>query len=136
MIEESRTVKSLSDFGRFFSSTIQESKAFKVLLYALEFIENSYQSSRFKDILNRILGLLYFRVLWNIFDSVNDRLEGSVISEIKVFNPVLIVPLVYLAFISFSTYRISNLGLLSIIAGLVFFILGVDRMRKNDLIII
>ncbi|MEE8358823.1 MAG: oligosaccharide repeat unit polymerase [Candidatus Hydrothermarchaeales archaeon] len=125
MIEESRTVKSLSDFGRFLSSTIQESKAFMVLLYALEFIENSYQSSRFKYILNRILGVLYFGALWNIFDSVNDRLDESFISKIKVFNPVLIVPLVYLAFISLSTYRISNLGLLSIIAGLVFFILGV-----------
>ncbi|MFQ5887439.1 MAG: oligosaccharide repeat unit polymerase, partial [Candidatus Hydrothermarchaeales archaeon] len=130
MIEESRTERSLSTFARFLSSTIEESKTFEILLLAIEFIKNSYYSSRFKDILKKILGLFYFGALWNVFDSVNDRFKESLISEIKIFHPALIVPLVYLAFITVSTYRVSNLGLLSIIAGITFFILGLTFSKR------
>ncbi len=130
MIEESRTVKSLSAFANFLSFTIEDSKTFKFLLLSLEFIENSYNSSTFKRVMNWILRLLYPTALWNVFDSVNERFNDSFISEIKIFNPLLIVPLVYLAFITVSTYRVSNLGLFAIILGLTFFSLGIRFSKR------
>ncbi|MFQ5887820.1 MAG: hypothetical protein ACE5HY_03900 [Candidatus Hydrothermarchaeales archaeon] len=58
---------------------IEESRALEVLLLILKFIENGYHSSRFKDIVAMILGLFYFRALWKIFDSVNDKIAYTII---------------------------------------------------------
>ncbi len=60
-----------------------------------------------------------------VFDFVDRKNSGqkSLIAK-NIFSPVVIIPLVYALFISMSTYRISNLALLTIGAGLIFFYIG------------
>ncbi|MFQ6135704.1 MAG: oligosaccharide repeat unit polymerase [Candidatus Hydrothermarchaeales archaeon] len=132
MIEESKIISFLSSATRSLKPIIEDSKAFEIVLSTLEFIENSYRHSKFKSLLNRILELSYIESFWNAFDSTNEKFKDGLMGKVEVFNPIFLFPLVYLAFLSISTYRISNLGLLSITIGLIFFVLGVVSSKRIE----
>ena len=91
-----------------------------------------FLSASFKVL--RATSALYPRRTWGIFESINYRLN----STFDIFHPVFIFPLVFAGFISISSYRISNLALVSILIGIGFFSVGVRASRRfkfNELLL-
>jgi oligosaccharide repeat unit polymerase len=93
------------------------------LLWDLEgFLEKSATDSIIFKGLFFLLNLLYPKKLYRIIDANNHK-QRSFLSK-NIFSPVVIFPLIYLLFISLSDYRLSNLALITVGIGLLFFYLG------------
>lgn len=116
----SKFLNFISSSARFFRTSFESSKTQVRILELTGFFINSFSSSYARRAL-KASPALYPGRLWGIFDAVNARLR----SGFDIFNPALIFPLVYFAFVSISSYTISILGLVSILLGMSFFVLGV-----------
>jgi oligosaccharide repeat unit polymerase len=125
MISESKFVSFLVSFTRFFLVSFDKSKVYGYLKNYSGFLENALLKSK-TFTLARWIPRLYPARIWGAFDRANMGLKAST----DLFNPLLIFPLVYLAFICISTYRPSNLALFSIFLGIVFFGAGVKLSER------
>ncbi|MBI5252796.1 MAG: oligosaccharide repeat unit polymerase family protein [Euryarchaeota archaeon] len=119
-VQGSKFLSIVALLARFFRSSFEKSDARVRLLRAAEFLMNSFSSSFVRKIANA-MPVFYPAKLWKIFDAANAKFRGS----LDIFNPALIFPLVYFAFVSISSYTVSLLGLVSILLGMSFFVLGV-----------
>ena len=96
---------------------------------ALGFVRDAYKfldSSTFNSSIIKAVSTGLKRVYPGfVFDFVDRKNKGqtSLIAK-NIFSPVVIIPLIYALFVSISTYRISNLALFTIAAGLIFFYFG------------
>ncbi|MFV2040369.1 MAG: oligosaccharide repeat unit polymerase [Candidatus Hydrothermarchaeales archaeon] len=99
-----------------------ESKIAGLVNWVYSFLESATFDS---GILRRVSSGLKLVYPAAVFDFVDRKNSGQKSMFAKnIFSPVVIIPLVYALFISMSTYRISNLALLTIGAGLIFFYIG------------
>jgi oligosaccharide repeat unit polymerase len=106
-----------------FKDVILESRSNDILQDTMGFLENSIIDSKIIRTIYSILDTLYPKKVYDLVDAAN-RGQQSYLSK-NIFSPLVIFPIVYLLFISVSDYRLSNLALLSVGAGLLFFYLGV-----------
>jgi oligosaccharide repeat unit polymerase len=125
MISESKFVSFLVSFTRFFLVSFDRSKTYGYLKNYSGFLENALLKSK-TFTLARWIPRLYPARIWGVFDRANMGLKAST----DLFNPLLIFPLVYLAFVCISTYRPSNLAMFSIFLGIVFFGAGVKLSER------
>lgn len=119
LFQESKFLNSLIFLTKFFITAVEKSRTFGFAAKIAVFLENSFFNSKIHAFLPLLLRL-YPRRIWGIFDLANARIK----SKIDIFNPIVIFPLVYLAFVSLSSYRPTNLGLFSIVVGIFFFAAG------------
>lgn len=120
LVQESKFVHFAVSVAGFFKNSFERSDSQVCLMRAANFFMNSFSSSYVHKTL-KAAPVLYPAMLWNIFDAANTRLR----SGFDIFHPALIFSLVYFAFISISSYSISLFGLISILLGILFFVLGV-----------
>ncbi len=116
----SKFLNFISSSAGFLRISFEKSKTQVRVLELTGFFINSFSSSCARRALKASLALYPGR-LWGLFDAANAKLR----SGFDIFNPALIFPLVYFAFVSISSYTISVLGLVSILLGISFFVLGV-----------
>ena len=99
-----------------------ESKALGFVKEAYTFLDSSTFDS---EIIRRVSSGLKRVYPTALFDFVDRKNQGQKSMFAKnIFSPIVIVPLIYALFLSLSTYRVSNLALLTIAAGLIFFYFG------------
>ncbi|MFQ6105672.1 MAG: oligosaccharide repeat unit polymerase [Candidatus Hydrothermarchaeaceae archaeon] len=130
MIAESKFLQTASRVSQFVISAIKKSRSFGYFNSFITFILSAFSGAASVRIF-KTLPRFYPGAVWRAFDSLNTRVKSR-----DIFNPVIIFPLVYLSFISVSTYRVSNLAIFSVLLGIVFFILGAavsGRLRFRKL---
>lgn len=125
MTSESKFLGAVNSGLSFLWRGYEGSRTREALLSIHAFLFSSFSSSLF---LRAAAGLprLYPARLWRLFDAVNRKVPSS----LDIFNPAFIFPATFLGFLAVSSYRVSNLALLSIALGISFFALGFFSTRK------
>jgi len=104
-----------------FESRIFEN-ALQGFLIFLEKLELSITNSAFFKILYSMAEKIYPEKIIDKIDSIKIEKRSTIFTNI--FAPEILFMLVYLGYISLSSYRISNTALFSIFLSIVFFIVG------------
>ncbi|NOZ76305.1 MAG: oligosaccharide repeat unit polymerase [Euryarchaeota archaeon] len=128
MIQESRFLSLLMGTARFVESSLSTSRSCWALNLLAGFLAQSVRSSRAVGWAGRLASLYPGRA-WSLLDCANRRVKTG---RIQVFHPLFIFPFVYLAFLSVSTYRPSNLALISVAVGVIAFSAGVLLSRRIE----
>ncbi len=126
-----RFVAFLFSSGGFLKGSLERSRSLAFLLSFLGFLERAFYKSMVFHGVSR-LTRLYPRRLWGAFDALSSRMEGSWLAGVGIFNPLFVFPFVFLAFLSISAYRISNLAMASILIGIAAFMYGAWVSRKAN----
>ncbi len=127
MISQSISIRFAAVCFRFVLASFLNSKTYTYLLRFSEILQAAFfNSASYRFI--KMVPCLYPGQLWQPLDSLNTRFKGSFLSK-NIFNPIFIFPFVYLSFIAVSSYRISNLGLFSILIGILFFVFSFLRFK-------
>jgi uncharacterized membrane protein len=121
MISESRFFSILSGGGRFLEASYTSSRTMEILSMFAGFMEGAARNSKLIGLAGT-MRLLYPKRAWGFLDMANSKVKGG---RIEIFHPLFLFPFVYLTFISVSTYRLSNTGLLSVVMGVLSFAQGV-----------
>jgi oligosaccharide repeat unit polymerase len=120
----SLSLRILADIDRKIVANFRQSRTKSLLETLLMFCENSFDASKFKKILGP-LSKVYPETLWRPIDKVNARVNLAFL-----LNPFILFPFAYVGFVGISTYRPSLLATISIVAGLLSFMVGVRVVRK------
>ena len=123
MISGSRTGALTLSTAKLLEASIARSRTSASILEAVSVLQASFSSSTFLRLV-KYSRCLYPTRLWRPFDLLNTLFASSFISRIGIFHPLLIFPLVYLAFVAVSNHAPSPLALLSILIGIGSFALG------------
>ncbi len=124
-------IDSLFALARYLRNSITGSATLATLLSFLVFTERAFYASRFRALLLR-LPFFYPARVWGFFDSMGAKMAKSRLARIDLFNPVLIFPLAFSAFVGLSAYRASNIALASIAVGLASFVVGAKIGRRAE----
>jgi oligosaccharide repeat unit polymerase len=100
-----------------------QSKTSGAVENSLIFLENSTRDSKILATALSFLNFIYPERLFDMIDTFNQK-QGSLLSG-NIFSPLVIFPIIYILFISISNYRLSNIALLTVGVGLLFFYIGV-----------
>jgi len=108
---------------------LRESRVFALVSSIILFLQASAASSLILNWVSRALEAVYPDRLYSYVDGLNSRHESCLARHI--FSPLLIFPLLYLVFISLSSYRVSDLAFITIVLGLLAFAIGVATARHD-----
>ncbi len=96
---------------------------FKMVEKFAEFFIISFKNSFIVSLVRKST-IFYPRRIWEKFDKFN--------LEMDIFTPEFIFPLVFMGFVLISSYKPSNLAILSIVIGILSFILGAKLSRGRS----
>lgn len=105
-----------------FKQVILESRSIEIIHGSVAFIENATIDSKILRGVFTILNAVYPQKIFDFLDTSNKK-QHSLISK-NIFSPVVIFPIIFALFISISSFRISNLTLLTVGIGLLLFYFG------------
>ncbi|MEE9611925.1 MAG: hypothetical protein V3W19_11770, partial [Desulfatiglandales bacterium] len=105
-----------------FKQVILESRSIEIIHGSVAFIENATIDSKILRGVFTILNAVYPQKIFDFLD-ISNKKQHSLISK-NIFSPVVIFPIIFALFISISSFRISNLTLLTVGIGLLLFYFG------------
>ncbi|RMF89818.1 MAG: oligosaccharide repeat unit polymerase [Methanobacteriota archaeon] len=106
-----------------FTEILLDSRTARFLQGSVGFFEGAARDSAAVRTAYSALARLYPQRIYDAMDRLNQRQESFLSRNIA--SPAVIFPLIYVLFISIGSYRLSNLAILSVALGLLFFYLGV-----------